>query len=52
MILSKTDLLISLDIDYINFYQSPPQKPQSTLLTFPILMGNKLNNASFLEISF
>lgn len=51
MISSKTDLLVSLDMDYISFYQPLPQKPQSTILIFLVFMGNKLNNATFPEIS-
>lgn len=47
----KTDLSIFLDIDCISFYQLLPQKLPSILSTFLVLIGNKLNNTTFLEIN-
>lgn len=51
MISFETDLLISLNMDYISFYQPLLQKPQFTMLIFLVLMSNKLNNVIFLEIN-
>ena len=38
-------------MDCISFYQPLPEKPRSTMSTFPVPTGDKLSNATFPEIS-